>query len=125
MEPLASGEYGYAQLINSKRRLAKPADVAGMKIRVVASPLQQDIMNALKANPTSMSWADAQSALASGAVDGLMLTMEQMLATKIYSLGQKYITRWNLPNSLIHFGVASAAFTAWTPEPPQIVRAAG
>lgn len=125
MEPLGSGEYGYAQLLNSKRRLAKPADAAGMKIRVVASPLQQDIMNALKANPTTMSWADAQSALASGAVDGLMLTMEQVLATKIYSLGQKYITRWNLLNTLVHFTVANPVFKSWTPEDQQIVRSAG
>lgn len=125
MEPLGSGEYGYTQLLNAKRRLARPADVAGMKIRVVASPLQQDIMNALKANPTSMSWADAQSALASGAVDGLMLTMEQTLGAKVYSLGQKYVTRWNLFNTLVHFTVASPVFKSWTPEDQQIVRSAG
>ncbi len=41
-----------------------------MKIRVVGSPLFSDTFNALGANPTQMSWADAQPALASGAVDG-------------------------------------------------------
>ena len=125
MEPLASGEYGPVQLLNSRKRLAKPADVAGMKIRVTASPMQQDIMNALKANPTSMSWADAQSALASGAVDGLWLTLEQILAVKAYSLGLKYVTRWNMTNELIHFTVANPVFKSWSPEDQQIVRAAG
>lgn len=124
MEPLASGEYGYVQLLNSKHRLASPDDAAGMKIRVVASPMQQDIMNALGTNPTSMSWADAQSALSTGAVDGLMLTMEQMQSVKIYSLGLKYVTRWNLLNSLIHFTVATPVFQSWTPEDQQIVRIA-
>ncbi len=124
LEPLASGEYGFVQLLNSKRRIPRPADAAGLKIRVVASPMQQDIMNAIKANPTSMSWADAQVALASGAVDGLMLTMEQVLGTKVYSLGLKYITRWNLINELIHFAVAGPVFKSWTPEDQQIVRTA-
>lgn len=124
MEPLSSGEYGYVQLLNSKKRLARPVDAAGLKLRVVASPLQQDVMNALKANPTSMSWADAQSALASGAIDGLMLTMEQALAIKVYNLGLKHITRWNVLNTLIHFGVSNATLKAWTPDDQQIVRTA-
>ncbi|WP_421705742.1 TRAP transporter substrate-binding protein DctP [Alloalcanivorax xenomutans] len=124
MEPLASGEYGYVQLLNAKHRLANPDAAAGLKIRVVASPMQQDIMNALGTNPTSMSWADAQSALSTGAVDGLMLTMEQMQAVKVYSLGVKYVTRWNLLNSLIHFAVATPVFQSWTPEDQEIVRLA-
>jgi TRAP-type C4-dicarboxylate transport system substrate-binding protein len=37
---------------------------------VVGSPLFLDTFSALGANPTQMSWADAQPALASGAVDG-------------------------------------------------------
>lgn len=122
MEPLASGEYGNVQLINAKRSITKPSDIAGMKIRVVASPLQQDIMNAMKANPTSMSWADAQSALASGAVDGLTMTLEQIVAYKVAGLGLKYITRWNAINELVHFAVANPVFKSWTPQDQQIVR---
>ena len=125
MEPLGSGEYGFVQLINGKRRVAKPADMVGMKIRVVASPMQQDIMNAFKANPTSMSWADAQSALASGAIDGLELTMEQVMAVKVYSLGLKNITRWNLRNTLLHFGCGNGVFKTFTPEDQEILRKAG
>ena len=41
-----------------------------MKIRVVGSPLFNDTFTALGANPTQMSWADAQPALSTGAVDG-------------------------------------------------------
>ncbi len=123
-EPLASGEYGNIQLLNAKRRIAKPADVAGLKMRTVATPLQQDVMNALKANPTTMSWADAQAALASGAVDGLTLTLEQALAYKVATLGQKQVTRWNVFNELIHFLVAGPVFKTWTPEDQQLVRAA-
>jgi TRAP-type C4-dicarboxylate transport system substrate-binding protein len=51
-------------------RHQEPADLKGMKIRVVGSPLFLDTFTALGANPTQMSWADAQPAMASGAVDG-------------------------------------------------------
>jgi TRAP-type C4-dicarboxylate transport system substrate-binding protein len=68
--PLAWGENGYRELTNSKRPIKSPADLKGMKIRVVGSPCSSDTFTALGANPTQMSWADAQPALASGAVDG-------------------------------------------------------
>lgn len=68
--PLAWGENGFREISNSKREIKTPADMKGMKFRVVGSPLFNDTFTALGANPTQMSWADAQPALASGAVDG-------------------------------------------------------
>jgi hypothetical protein len=68
--PLAWGENGYREISNSKHAIKTPADLKGMKIRVVGSPLFLDTFTALGANPTQMSWADAQPAMASGAVDG-------------------------------------------------------
>ena len=54
-EPLAVGETGYRQLSNSKRPVTKPDDLKGLKIRVVASPMYQEIMSGMGANPTAMS----------------------------------------------------------------------
>ena len=68
--PLAWGENGYREISNSKHAIKTPADLKGMKIRVVGSPLFLDTFTALGANPTQMSWSDAQPAMASGAVDG-------------------------------------------------------
>ena len=68
--PLAWGENGFRELTNSKHPIKSPADLKGMKIRVVGSPIFSDTFTALGANPTQMSWADAQPAFASGAVDG-------------------------------------------------------
>jgi len=67
--PLAWGENGYREISNSKHAIKTPADMKGLKIRVVGSPLFVDTFTALGANPTQMSWADAQPAMASGAVD--------------------------------------------------------
>ena len=124
MEILASAEYGYIQLFNSKRRLTKASDMTGLKVRVVGSPMFQDVMNALGANPTSMPWAEAQAALASDAVDGVTLTQEQAIAAKAVTLGQKYVTKWNAFTELLHISIANPIWASWSPEDQKIVRAA-
>ena len=53
--PLAWGENGYRELTNSKRPVRTPADLKGLKIRTVGSPLFLDTFTALGANPTQMS----------------------------------------------------------------------
>ena len=90
--PLAWGENGYRELTNSKREVRKPDDLKGLKIRVVGSPLFLDTFRALGANPTQMSWADAQPAFASGAVDGQENPMSIFTAAKLHTVGQKYVT---------------------------------
>ena len=62
----AWGENGFRELSNSKREIRRPEDMKGLKFRVVGSPIFNDTFSALGANPTQMSWADAQPALASG-----------------------------------------------------------
>src|SRR5690606_37865850 len=81
--PLAWGENGFRQLSNSKKPITMPDDLKGMKIRVVGSPLFIDTFTALGANPTQMSWADAQPALASGAVDGQENPLSIFIASKM------------------------------------------
>lgn len=121
-EPLAVGETGYRQISNSKRAIVKPEDFRGLKIRVVASPMYSEIMSSLGANPTSMSWADAQPALASGAVDGQENPLELFIAGKIYSLGQKYVTKWNYSNDILLFAIANPIWQSWTEEDRKLVR---
>ncbi len=122
--PLAWGENGFRQLTNSKRIVSSPADMKGMKIRVVGSPLFMDAFTALGANPTQMSWADAQPALASGAVDGQENPLSIFVAAKMDKLGQKYITEWNYMNDPLVFVVNKDVWNSWTPADRDIVRKA-
>jgi len=121
-EPLAVGETGYRQLSNSKRPVRRPDDLKGLKIRIVASPMYQEIMSGMNANPTAMSWADAQPALASGAVDGQENPMEIFLALKIATLGQKFVTKWNYSNDILLFAIANPIWRSWSPQDQKIVR---
>lgn len=123
-EPLAVGETGYRQISNSKRPILKPDDLKGIKIRVVGSPMYGEIMSSMGANPTFMSWADAQPALASGAVDAQENPLEVFLAAKIHTLGQKYVTKWNYSNDILLFAIATPIWQTWAAADQAIVRQA-
>ena len=123
-EPLAIGETGYRQISNSKRPVKQPEDLKGIKIRVVGSPMYGEIMSGMGANPTFMSWADAQPALASGAVDAQENPLEVFLAAKIHTLGQKFVTKWNYSNDILLFAIAAPVWASWTPADQKLVREA-
>jgi len=123
-EPLAIGETGYRQISNSKRPLIRPDDLKGLKVRVVGSPMYGEIMSSMGANPTFMSWADTQPALASGAVDAQENPLEVFLAAKVHTLGQKYVTKWNYSNDILLYAIAAPVWAGWTPADQKIVREA-
>ena len=122
--PLAWGENGYRELTNSKHAVRAPADLKGLKIRVVGSPLFLDTFTALGANPTQMSWADAQPAFASGAVDGQENPLSIFTAAKLQNVGQKYVTMWHYVADPLVFVVNKDVWNSWTPADREAVRQA-
>ncbi|MCC7151651.1 MAG: DctP family TRAP transporter solute-binding subunit [Rubrivivax sp.] len=122
--PLAWGENGYRELTNSKHAVKSPADLKGLKIRVVGSPLFLDTFTALGANPTQMSWADAQPAFASGAVDGQENPMSIFTAAKLHNVGQKFVTMWGYVADPLIFVVNKDIWASWTPADQAVVRQA-
>lgn len=122
--PLAWGENGYREVTNSKRAIKSPADLKGMKIRVVGSPIYSDIFSALGANPTQMSWADAQPALSSGAVDGQENPLFLFNVLKMQNVGQRFVTAWGYVADPLIFVVNKDIWNSWTPADQAIVRQA-
>ncbi len=119
--PLAWGENGYRQVSNSKHEIKGPDDMKGLKLRVVGSPLYIDTFTALGANPTQMSWADAQPALASGAVDGQENPLSIYTGAKLHNVGQKYLTLWNYVADPLIFVVNKQVWESWSEEDRKIV----
>jgi TRAP-type transport system periplasmic protein len=122
--PLAWGENGYRELSNSKRAVQSPEDMKGLKIRVVGSPLFNDTFTALGANPTQMSWADAQPALSTGAVDGQENPLSIFTVAKLHQVGQKYLTLWGYVNDPLIFVVNEKVWNSWSEEDQKAVREA-
>ncbi|MDR6769831.1 DctP family TRAP transporter solute-binding subunit [Azospirillum sp. BE72] len=122
--PLAWGENGFREISNSKHPIRTPADLKGLKIRVVGSPLYLDTFSALGANPTQMSWADAQPALSTGAVDGQENPLTIFVAAKLATLGQKNLTLWGYVADPLIFVVNKEVWASWSKEDQEAVRAA-
>lgn len=120
--PLAWGENGFRQLSNSRHEIKTPEDMKGLKLRVVGSPLYIDTFTAMGANPTQMSWADAQPALATGAVDGQENPLSIYAGSKLYDVEQKYLTLWNYVADPLVFVVNRQVWESWTEEDRAIVR---
>ncbi|MCC7426894.1 MAG: TRAP transporter substrate-binding protein DctP [Alphaproteobacteria bacterium] len=122
--PLAWGENGFRELTNSKRAIRTPADMRGLKFRVVGSPIFLEVFTALGANPTQMSWADAQPALATGAVDGQENPLTIFTVARLHTVGQKFVTLWGYVADPLIFVANREVWNSWSPADRDIVRAA-
>jgi tripartite ATP-independent transporter DctP family solute receptor len=122
--PLAWGENGFRELSNSKGVIATPADMKGKKFRVVGSPIFIETFSALGANPTQMSFADAQPALSTGAVDGQENPLSVFIGAKMWTLNQKFLTLWGYTADPLIFVVNKEVWGSWTPADREAVRQA-
>lgn len=84
-------ELGFRNLTNSKRALTKVEDIAGLKIRVIQSPIYIDMFNALGANATPMPFPEVYPALEQKAIDGQENPVTTIRSSKFAEV-QKYLT---------------------------------
>ncbi len=125
VEPLAWGENGYRQLTNAKRPVRTPEDLAGLKIRVVGAPIFIDTFRALGANPTSMNWSEALTALQQGVVDGQENPIPGVIIPyKLWELGQRYLTVWNYVIDPLILAANGATWRSFPPEVQEAIREA-
>src|SRR5690554_4168221 len=122
--PLGWAENGFRELTNSQHEVRKPEDLEGLKMRVVGSPIYNDMFTALGANPTQMSWADAQPALTTGAVDGQENPMSMYDVLNMHELGQSYVTLWHYVADPLIFAVNQDVWDSFNEEDQAIVRQA-
>ncbi len=121
---LAWGENGFREITNSKRAIKTPADLEGLKVRVVGTPIFIDTMKALGANPVNMNWGDAQVAFQQGVVDGQenpVVAIE--IPVKIWQFHQ-YATIWRYVIDPLMLTVNNKAMASFTAEDQAIIRQA-
>lgn len=88
---LAYGETGFRNFTNSKREVAEPKDLEGLKIRVMTTPLFVEMVSALGAEPTPIAWPEVPAALATGVVDGQENPVGTIYNMKFYQM-QDFLT---------------------------------
>jgi tripartite ATP-independent transporter DctP family solute receptor len=74
----------------ARKPLKSVADLQGMKIRVLAAPLQMEQIRALKATPVPMPLGEVLPALQQGTLDSVMSNIPVFQALKYYSVA-KYL----------------------------------
>ncbi len=120
--PLAWGENGYRELTNSKRAVRKPEDLAGLKIRVVGSPLFIETFRALGANPVNMNFGDALQAFQQGTVDGQENPIVSVIIPFKLWTSQKHITLWHYAIDPVVIAISKVTWDMLTPADREIVR---
>ncbi|MCW5752668.1 MAG: TRAP transporter substrate-binding protein [Alphaproteobacteria bacterium] len=76
-----------------KKPVRSPADLAGVKIRVIETPVLVDAMRALGANPTPMAYTEVYTGLKQGVIEGAHLDVLSVDTLKIAEVA-KYMTDW-------------------------------
>lgn len=91
MRVLAYGETGFRHFTNSVRPIKSPADMKGLKIRVMESPVYINMIRALGAAPTPIAWPETYTALQQKVVDGQENPVAVIVFAKFFEI-QKYLT---------------------------------
>jgi tripartite ATP-independent transporter DctP family solute receptor len=87
-------DLGFRNVTNSKRAIARPEDLDGLKIRVIPNPVFLETFKAFHANPVPMPFAELYGALEAKAVDGQENPFSVILSNKFFEV-QKHVSATN------------------------------
>ncbi|MFO1324958.1 MAG: TRAP transporter substrate-binding protein DctP [Burkholderiales bacterium] len=121
---LAVAPLGERVLATTRGPVLAPADLSGVDVRVVASPLLIESLATLGARPASMNLPDAQSAFAAGTLGGQEAPASTLAAMRIAALGPRFVTRWGAFADVMVFAVRRAVWERWSAEQRASVQAA-
>ncbi len=83
---------GWRNFANTQRRVTKPEDLAGLKIRTVVADLPQELVKAMGASPTPISWPELFTSLQTGVVEGSKNGITDIMNMKFPEAGLQYLT---------------------------------
>ena len=83
---------GWRNFANTKRRVAEPKDMEGLKIRTVVADLPQELVKALGASPTPIPWPELFTSFQTGVVEGSKNGITDIMGMKFPDAGLQYVT---------------------------------
>lgn len=84
-QPLGFVTYGARHLL-ARQPVTRPEQLAGQRIRVIQSPLHTELWRGLGANPTPLPITETYSALKTGVVDLMDLTLPAYAGFRLYDV---------------------------------------
>ncbi len=91
MRILTYSQVGFRNFTNSARVIKSPADVKGMKVRVMDSPVYMSLIRSMGGAPTPVPWPETYTALQQKVVDGQENPVSSIKFAKLYEV-QKFLT---------------------------------
>ncbi len=83
---------GWRNFANTKRRIAQPSDMEGLKIRTVVADLPQELVRAMGASPTPIPWPELFTSFQTGVVEGSKNGITDIMGMKFPDAGLQYVT---------------------------------
>jgi TRAP-type C4-dicarboxylate transport system substrate-binding protein len=83
---MAMGNTGRWRSFFTKKPVLKAADLAGMKIRIVDSPIQVNFVRGAGANPVPIPWGEVYTSLATGVAEGLNIAITDVVPNKLHEV---------------------------------------
>ncbi|WP_270731062.1 TRAP transporter substrate-binding protein [Shimia sp. Alg240-R146] len=83
---------GWRNFANTKRRVASPSDMEGLKIRTVVADLPQELVRSLGASPTPIPWPELFTSFQTGVVEGSKNGITDIMGMKFPDAGLQYVT---------------------------------
>jgi TRAP-type C4-dicarboxylate transport system substrate-binding protein len=112
--PVAFAALGFRVLATTDRAVEIPADLGGMRVRIVAPPAVAAFYAALGAQPGTMTFAAAEAAFAAGTLDAQDGSVASFAATHVYSIGLKRVLLWDAIAEAAVFAVNRSRWESWT-----------
>jgi len=111
----------FRNLSNSKRPIGTMADMKGLKVRVMQSPMALASFNAMGMNAVPMAFTEVYPALEIKALDGYEHPVVDMYANKMFEV-QKYLTITNHVYTPVALVTSKKWWSSLTPEQQKTVQ---
>ena len=111
---------GWRNFATVGKQIKTPADAEGLKIRTISSELQQELVKAVGASPTPVSWGELYTSLATGVVDGTKNGITDIVGMKFHE-HLKNITLDGHAYMAALWWMNNDSFMAMNPEQKRIV----
>ncbi len=120
---LAWYDGGARSFYNSKKAIKAPADVVGLKIRVMNNDLYSGMVSALGGNPSPMAFSEVYQSLKTGVVDGAENNWPSYESTGHYEVAKYYSISQHLiiPEIL---AINAKVYNALSPDMQKILKEA-
>jgi C4-dicarboxylate-binding protein DctP len=100
---LATTENGFRHFTNKKGQIKTPADLKGLKVRVMQNPAHMALVQAMGADPTPIAFGELYMALQQGVVDAMECPIVLIHDMKFYEVQSQLVLDGHLYNPLFVF----------------------